>query len=93
MKVPFGNLYAQYLGLKAEIDESISSIIRSSAFVRGPSVLEFERNFASATKIDHCISCGNGTDSLFIALKSLGVTNGDEVIVPAQSWISTSENY
>lgn len=91
MKVPFGDLYSQYLTLKDEIDSSIFSSIRSSSFVRGPAVVEFEKNFSIAHNVNHCISCANGTDSLFIALKSLGVSNGDEVIVPAQSWISTSE--
>jgi dTDP-4-amino-4,6-dideoxygalactose transaminase len=89
--VPFADLYAQYLTIKAEIDEAIAEVIRTSAFVRGPFVDRFESEFAAATGSVHCVSCANGTDSLYIAMKSLGVKPGDEVVVPAHSWISTSE--
>ena len=91
MNVPFNNLYAQYLSLKAEIDEAIARTIEASAFVRGPEVELFEENFASLMGVKHCVSCANGTDALYIAMHSLGVKLGDEIIVPAHSWISTSE--
>ncbi len=66
-------------------------MIRTSAFIRGPHVERFEREFAEATGARHCVSCANGTDSLYIAMRALGVQPGDEVIIPAHSWISTSE--
>lgn len=91
MNVPFNDLYAQYLSLKPEIDEAIARTIRNSAFVRGPEVELFEENFAKLMGVDHCVSCANGTDALYIAMHALGVKPGDEVIVPAHSWISTSE--
>jgi dTDP-4-amino-4,6-dideoxygalactose transaminase len=91
MNVPFNDLYAQYLSLKHEIDEAIFRVIENSAFVRGPEVDKFEENFASLLKVKHCVSCANGTDALYIAMHALGVEAGDEVIVPAHSWISTSE--
>jgi dTDP-4-amino-4,6-dideoxygalactose transaminase len=91
MSVPFNDLYAQYLSLKHEIDEAIFRVIENSAFVRGPEVDKFEENFASLLKVKHCVSCANGTDALYIAMHALGVEAGDEVIVPAHSWISTSE--
>ena len=83
MNVPFNNLYAQYLSLKAEIDEAIARTIEASAFVRGPEVELFEENFASLMGVKHCVSCANGTDALYIAMHSLGVKLGDEIIVPA----------
>jgi dTDP-4-amino-4,6-dideoxygalactose transaminase len=89
--VPFADLHAQYLAIQPEIDAAIAEVIRTSAFVRGPFVDRFEAEFAAATGSVHCVSCANGTDSLYIAMKSLGVGPGDEVIVPAHSWISTSE--
>jgi dTDP-4-amino-4,6-dideoxygalactose transaminase len=89
--VPFADLHAQYLSIQGEIDAAIADVIRSSAFIRGPHVERFEREFAAATGAAHCVSCGNGTDSLYIAMRALGVQPGDEVIVPANSWISTSE--
>lgn len=91
MNIPFNDLYAQYLSLKPEIDDAIARTIQNSAFVRGPEVELFEENFAKLMGVDHCVSCANGTDALYIAMHALGVKPGDEVIVPAHSWISTSE--
>jgi len=91
MNVPFNDLYAQYLYLKPEIDDAIARTIQNSAFVRGPMVELFEENFAKLMGVDHCVSCANGTDALYIAMHALCVKPGDEVIVPAHSWISTSE--
>jgi dTDP-4-amino-4,6-dideoxygalactose transaminase len=89
--VPFADLHKQYLSLREEMDAAIAEVIRQSAFIRGPFVERFEQAFADAIGIDHCASCANGTDSLYIAMRALGVKPGDEVLVPAHSWISTSE--
>lgn len=91
VSVPFADLYAQYLTLKTEIDAAIANVIKSSAFIRGPLVEKFEVEFAAAVGSEHCISCANGTDALYIAMHALGVESGDEVITTAHSWISTSE--
>lgn len=90
-KVPFADLHAQYLSIKKEMDAAIAGVIGSSAFIRGPYVDAFEKEFAALIGAPHCVSCGNGTDSLYIAMRALGVKPGDEVIVPAHSWIATSE--
>lgn len=89
--VPFADLHAQYLTIKDDIDAAMADVIRTSSFVRGPWVERFEREFAAMTGSAACVSCANGTDSLYIAMHALGVKPGDEVIVPAMSWISTSE--
>ena len=89
--VPFADLHAQYLSIKPAIDEAIAEVIRTSAFIRGPFVERFEQEFAAAMQAKHCVSCANGTDSLYIAMHALGVSAGDEVITSAHSWISTSE--
>ncbi|RWQ53066.1 MAG: DegT/DnrJ/EryC1/StrS family aminotransferase [Mesorhizobium sp.] len=89
--VPFADLHAQYLTIKPEIDAAIAAVISQSAFIRGPFVEQFEREFAEAIGVPHCVSCANGTDALYIAMVALGLKPGDEVIVPAMSWISTSE--
>lgn len=88
--VPFANLYAQYLSIRPEIDAALAEVIRTSAFIRGPFVEAFEREFAVMCGVKHAVSCANGTDALYIAMRSLGVRPGDEVIVPAHSWISSS---
>ena len=91
LSVPFADLHAQYLSIKPEIDTAIADVIRTSAFIRGPYVQRFEEEFAAAMGATHCVSCANGTDSLYIAMHALGVRTGDEVIAPAHSWISTTE--
>ncbi len=88
--VPFADLHAQYLTIRAEIDAAIAEVIAASAFVRGPHVERFEADFAAAIGTRHCVSCANGTDALYIALRGLNVQPGDEVLVPAHTWISTS---
>ena len=90
-KVPFVDLHAQYQTIKEEIDFVISDVIQNSLFVRGSYVDKFEQMFAEAMERKHCVSCANGTDSLYIAMVALGVKPGDEVLAPAHSWISTTE--
>ncbi|HET6253701.1 MAG TPA: DegT/DnrJ/EryC1/StrS family aminotransferase [Puia sp.] len=91
MKVPFVDLYAQYLTIKKEIDQAIETTIRDSSYIGGQAIKDFEAGFAAYLGIDHVIACGNGTDSIEILLQAFGVGEGDEVLVPAISWISTSE--
>ena len=91
MKIPFVDLHAQYLSIKPEIDAAIQDVIVNSAFIRGPNVDQFEKAWAETLGVKHCISCANGTDALYIAMRGLGLKNGDEVITSAHSWIATSE--
>jgi dTDP-4-amino-4,6-dideoxygalactose transaminase len=90
MPVPYADLQLQYRTIKGEIDSAIAAVIRDNAFIRGPYVDAFERQFANTVDIGHCVSCANGTDALFLALAALKVRPGDEVITTAHSWISTS---
>ncbi len=90
MPVPFADLQLQYQTIKAEIDGAIAAVIGSNAFIRGPHVDAFEREFAAAAEVKHCVSCANGTDALYLAMAALKVKPGDEVITTAHSWISTS---
>jgi dTDP-4-amino-4,6-dideoxygalactose transaminase len=91
MRVPFGDLFAQYESIKPEIDAAIAGVIKTSAYVGGPAVRNFEQQFALACGARHCIAVANGTDAIYILLRMLGIGAGDEVIVPAVSWIATSE--
>src|SRR5580704_7764867 len=90
MPVPFADLQLQYQTIKSEIDGAIAAVIRDNAFIRGPFVDAFEREFAQAVEVKHCVSCANGTDALYLAMAALNVQPGDEVITTAHSWISTS---
>lgn len=91
MSIPFVDLHAQYLSIKQDIDAAIARTISNSSFVRGPDVEAFEAEYAVCMQAKHCVSAANGTDTLYIAMHALGIKPGDEVLVPAQSWISTSE--
>jgi len=90
-KIPFVDLKAQYERIKPEIDSAIENVITETAFIGGKYVKNFENEFASLYGVKHCISVANGTDSLYILMKMLGVGVGDEVITVANSWISSSE--
>jgi dTDP-4-amino-4,6-dideoxygalactose transaminase len=91
VKIPFVDLYAQYLSIQEEIDAAIRDVIRESAFIRGSHVDSFEKAWAETLGVRHCISCANGTDALYISMRALRVKPGDEVITTAHSWISSSE--
>jgi len=91
MNVPFVDLKAQYRHLKPEIDSAIYSVIEETAFVRGKFVEKFEKAYTDKYRVKRCISCANGTDAIYITLRTLGISSGDEVITVANSWISTSE--
>lgn len=91
MTVPFVDLHRQYLSIKEDIDEAFRCVIAESAFIRGRFVADFEQQFADVVGVRRCVSCANGTDALYIAMKTLRLRPGDEVITTAHSWISTSE--
>jgi dTDP-4-amino-4,6-dideoxygalactose transaminase len=91
MNIPFVDLKAQYATIKSEIDAAIQDVLDNTAFVGGPRLAAFEEAFASYCQVQHCVGVGNGTDALFIALKTLGIGPGDEVITAANSFIATSE--
>ena len=90
MQVPFVNLKIQYAQIEPEIDEAIHEVLSGGNFIGGKFVKKFEEQFAAQSDIKYCVSLGNGTDALFIALKVLGIKEGDEVITTASSWISTA---
>lgn len=91
MHVPFLDLHAQYLSIKEETDAAIAGVIRDTAFIGGKYVRCFEEEFAAYIGTLSCIGVGNGTDALEIALEALDLPAGSEVLVPANSFIATSE--
>lgn len=91
MIIPLVDLGAQYNSIKSEIDDAIKECIEETNFIKGKAVTAFERSFADYLGMECCVGCGNGTDALEIILSSLNIGTGDEVIVPALTWISTAE--
>ena len=91
MRVPFVDLKVQYESLKPELDAAISEVIGATAFISGRYAEAFEKSFAKYIGTEHCVAVANGTDALEIALLALGIGNGDEVIVPANTFFATAE--
>jgi dTDP-4-amino-4,6-dideoxygalactose transaminase len=91
LSVPFVDLKAQYDAIRTEMDAAIASVITETAFIGGPHVKAFEEAFARYCGVAHCVGVANGTDALFIALRTLGIGPGDEVITVANSFVATSE--
>ncbi|MEM7145305.1 MAG: DegT/DnrJ/EryC1/StrS family aminotransferase [Verrucomicrobiota bacterium] len=92
MRVPFVDLKRQYENHRESLDGAIAAVIEETAFIRGKYVKAFEDEFASAMGVEHCVSCANGTDALYLGLRMLEMEPGDEVITTANSWIATSES-
>ena len=85
------DLHSQYEKIKSEIDEAISDVIESTAFIKGAKVGEFANELASYLDVKHVIPCGNGTDALQIAIMSLGLKPSDEIICPDFTFIASAE--
>jgi dTDP-4-amino-4,6-dideoxygalactose transaminase len=90
MRVPFLDLQAQYKNIKDEINPAIQDILDNAAFILGKSVLKFEKEFAEAHNVKHCIGTSSGTDANHLVLWALGIEPGDEVIIPANTFIATA---
>lgn len=91
MEIRMVDLNGQYLRIKEDIDRAIQSVIDSSAFIQGKEVSAFASALSNYLGGTHVIPCGNGTDALQIAMMSLGLKPGDEVILPAYTYVATAE--
>ena len=89
--VKFLDLKSQYYSIKSEIDKAIQNVIENSTFIGGEHVAQFETNFSNYVGTDYCIGVGNGTDALEISIEALDMPIGSEIIVPANSFIASSE--
>ena len=89
--IPLVDLQAQYKLIKSEINTAISGVVGNCAFIGGSVVESFENEFAASLSAKHVIGVGNGTDAISLVLKALAIGAGDEVIVPANTFIATSE--
>lgn len=90
-KIKMIDLSAEYSSRKAEFDEAILEVLERGDFIKGKAVADFENNLSAYLNVKNVVSCGNGTDALQIALMALGIGKGDEVILPAFSYIAVIE--
>jgi dTDP-4-amino-4,6-dideoxygalactose transaminase len=88
-KIPFLDVGSSYRELREEIDSAVSRVLASGRYIQGEEVESFESNFASFVGAKHCVGVANGLDAICLALRALGIGAGDEVIVPAHTFIAT----
>jgi dTDP-3-amino-3,4,6-trideoxy-alpha-D-glucose transaminase len=87
--VPFFDAWAGYAELASELDAAALRVLRSGRYILGEEVEAFEQEFAAYCGVPHCIGVGNGLDALTLVLRALEVGQGDEVVVPANTFIAT----
>jgi dTDP-4-amino-4,6-dideoxygalactose transaminase len=89
MEIPFLDVQAPYAELKDEFDAVTARVMASGQYILGAEVAAFEEEFAAYCEVRHCIGVGNGLDALHLILRGYGIGDGDEVIVPANTYIAT----
>ncbi len=90
MRIPLVDLSAQHREIAAEVRAGFDAVMQNGAFILGPPVAEFEARFAAFSGVAHCIGVANGTDALELALRALDIGAGDEVILPANTFIASA---
>ena len=88
-QIPFLDLKASYLELKEELDAAYRRVMESGWYILGQEVEAFEQEFADYCGVKHCIGVGNGLEALHLILRAMEIGPGDEVIVPANTYIAT----
>jgi len=89
MNILFADLKIEYLEIKDEINDAFSRVMDSGHYILGEEVTSFESEFANYCGVKHCVGTANGLEALFLVLKSWGIGDGDEVIVPSNTYIAT----
>src|SRR4051794_32021051 len=87
--IPLLDVGATYTEMREEIDRAVGDILGSGWYIGGSAVEQFEADFARYCGAEHCIGTGNGLEALALSLRALGVAAGDEIIVPANTYIAT----
>jgi dTDP-4-amino-4,6-dideoxygalactose transaminase len=90
--IPFVDLWPQYETLKAEIDAAIAEVIRTSAFIQGKAVREFEKALAESVGSPYAVGVANATSALWMTLRAMGIGPGDEVITTVHTAVCTAES-
>lgn len=91
LQIQMVDLKTQYQKLKAAIDAEVLEVLQTTAFIGGPKVSAFQQNLETYLDVKHVVTCANGTDALQIAMMALDLQPGDEVIVPAFTYVATAE--
>lgn len=89
MTIPLVDLKRQYASIKEEIDEAVLGAIASTQYILGEDVGRFEEEWAEYCGVRHCVGVASGTAAIELALQAIGITHGDEVIAPANTFIAS----
>ena len=90
-RIPFVDLKAQYSGIREEMDAAVLGVLESAYFCGGPTLDNFEREYAAFVGAKYCVGVANGTDAITLAAKAAGIGPGDEVLVPLNSFFASAE--
>lgn len=90
MKVPFVSFAPMHREIRTELDDAYSRVIDKNYFIHGEECTLFEEEFAEFCGAKYCVGVANGLDALFLILKAMGISSGDEVIVPSNTYIATA---
>lgn len=90
MRVPFVDLTVMHGELRKELDQAYARVMDSSCFIQGSECESFEHEFAEYCGADYCVGVASGLDALYLILRAMGISNGDEVIVPSNTYIATA---
>lgn len=91
MNIPLVDLASQHAEIADEVRPALDRVFATTAFVGGPEVTAFEQEYAEYVDAAHCVGVANGTDALELSLRAVGVGIGDEVLLPANTFIATAE--
>ena len=91
LPVPLVDLGIQHRRMSHQILDQMAQVMETTSFVLGPQVSAFEQAYATFCEVPHCIGVGNGTDAIELALRAAGIGSGDEVIIPANTFVATAE--
>src|SRR5689334_13447716 len=92
MQVPFVDLYRLHAPLEDELKTAFASVLRNSSFIGGPLVSRFEADFARYTETPFAVGVSSGTAALELSLRACGIGPGDEVLVPAMTFMATASS-
>lgn len=90
-KIPLNNISAQHAEIETELKDAILGVLQRNDYIMGADVKSFEQEYASYCQVKHAVGLANGTDALILGLKALEIGPGDQVVVPVNTFIASSE--
>ncbi len=90
MNIPFASFEPMHKEIESDIVEKFKKVYKKNWFIQGDEVIRFEEEFADFCQSKYCIGCGNGLDALYLILRGYGICEGDEVIIPSNTYIATA---